>query len=41
MSTERRSEYSNFALPTDGLRAEREQGITIDLTYRYFATPKP
>ena len=30
----------NFALLTDGLRAEREQGITIDVAYRYFATPK-
>ena len=31
---------SNLALLTDGLRAEREQGITIDVAYRYFATPK-
>ncbi len=30
----------NFALLTDGLRSEREQGITIDVAYRYFATPK-
>ncbi len=30
----------DFALLTDGLRAEREQGITIDVAYRYFATPK-
>ncbi|HET6569318.1 MAG TPA: sulfate adenylyltransferase subunit CysN [Rhodothermales bacterium] len=30
----------NLALVTDGLRAEREQGITIDVAYRYFATPK-
>lgn len=30
----------NLALLTDGLRAEREQGITIDVAYRYFATPK-
>src|SRR5438045_5923643 len=30
----------NFALLTDGLRAEREQGITIDVAYRYFSTPK-
>ncbi len=30
----------NLALFTDGLRAEREQGITIDVAYRYFATPK-
>ena len=29
----------NLALLTDGLRAEREQGITIDVAYRYFATP--
>jgi len=29
-----------LALLTDGLRAEREQGITIDVAYRYFATPK-
>ncbi len=33
-------EYFNLALLTDGLRAEREQGITIDVAYRYFATPK-
>jgi bifunctional enzyme CysN/CysC len=33
-------EYTNLALLTDGLRAEREQGITIDVAYRYFATPK-
>ena len=31
---------SNLALLTDGLRAEREQGITIDVAYRYFATPQ-
>jgi sulfate adenylyltransferase large subunit len=30
----------DFALLTDGLRAEREQGITIDVAYRYFSTPK-
>src|SRR5437660_5391655 len=30
----------DFALLTDGLRAEREQGITIDVAYRYFATPR-
>ena len=30
----------NLALLTDGLRAEREQGITIDVAYRYFATPR-
>ena len=34
------AEYVNLALLTDGLRAEREQGITIDVAYRYFATPK-
>ncbi|MEJ7748142.1 MAG: sulfate adenylyltransferase subunit CysN [Candidatus Limnocylindrales bacterium] len=33
-------EYTNLALLTDGLRAEREQGITIDVAYRYFSTPK-
>ena len=33
-------ENVNLALLTDGLRAEREQGITIDVAYRYFATPK-
>jgi len=33
-------ERVNLALLTDGLRAEREQGITIDVAYRYFATPK-
>ena len=31
---------TDLALLTDGLRAEREQGITIDVAYRYFATPK-
>ena len=30
----------DLALLTDGLRAEREQGITIDVAYRYFHTPK-
>lgn len=34
------NEKINLALLTDGLRAEREQGITIDVAYRYFATPK-
>ena len=34
------SEYFNLALLTDGLRSEREQGITIDVAYRYFSTPK-
>ncbi|WP_204010144.1 sulfate adenylyltransferase subunit CysN [Sphaerimonospora thailandensis] len=33
-------EYTDLALLTDGLRSEREQGITIDVAYRYFATPK-
>jgi sulfate adenylyltransferase subunit 1 len=33
-------EYTNLALLTDGLSAEREQGITIDVAYRYFSTPK-
>jgi bifunctional enzyme CysN/CysC len=33
------ADYTNLALLTDGLRAEREQGITIDVAYRYFATP--
>lgn len=36
----RGEEQVNLALLTDGLRAEREQGITIDVAYRYFATPK-
>ncbi|HEY3143540.1 MAG TPA: GTP-binding protein [Acidimicrobiales bacterium] len=39
-SLERGDAYTNLALLTDGLRAEREQGITIDVAYRYFATPK-
>jgi len=40
-ASERRGEdHINLALLTDGLRAEREQGITIDVAYRYFATPK-
>lgn len=40
-ASERRGEEEvNLALLTDGLRAEREQGITIDVAYRYFATPK-
>lgn len=40
-TSERRGEETvNLALLTDGLRAEREQGITIDVAYRYFATPK-
>lgn len=39
-SMQRGDGYVNLALLTDGLRAEREQGITIDVAYRYFATPK-
>ena len=39
-SRARGEEYTNLALLTDGLRAEREQGITIDVAYRYFATPR-
>jgi bifunctional enzyme CysN/CysC len=39
-STARGDEYVNLALLTDGLRAEREQGITIDVAYRYFTTPR-
>ncbi len=40
-SSKRKGEENvNLALLTDGLRAEREQGITIDVAYRYFATPK-
>jgi bifunctional enzyme CysN/CysC len=38
-SQQRGDEYTNLALLTDGLRAEREQGITIDVAYRYFSTP--
>ena len=38
-SLKKGSEHINLALLTDGLRAEREQGITIDVAYRYFATP--
>ncbi len=34
------SDYTDLALLTDGLRSEREQGITIDVAYRYFATPR-
>src|SRR3954465_15597784 len=37
-SRERGHDYVNLALLTDGLRAEREQGITIDVAYRYFQT---
>jgi sulfate adenylyltransferase subunit 1 len=39
-SMQRGDENINLALLTDGLRAEREQGITIDVAYRYFATPR-
>jgi sulfate adenylyltransferase large subunit len=39
-SKDRGEDYTNLALLTDGLRAEREQGITIDVAYRYFATPR-
>ena len=39
-SSNKGEEKVNLALLTDGLRAEREQGITIDVAYRYFATPK-
>jgi sulfate adenylyltransferase large subunit len=39
-SRDRGFDYVNLALLTDGLRAEREQGITIDVAYRYFSTPR-
>ncbi len=39
-SKRRGDENLNLALLTDGLKAEREQGITIDVAYRYFATPR-
>jgi len=39
-SRARGDEHTDLALVTDGLRAEREQGITIDVAYRYFATPR-
>ena len=39
-SIDRGDDHVNLALLTDGLRAEREQGITIDVAYRYFATPQ-
>ena len=39
-SAKRGTDYVDLALLTDGLRAEREQGITIDVAYRYFSTPK-
>ena len=38
-SREKGFDYTNLALLTDGLKSEREQGITIDVAYRYFATP--
>ncbi len=40
VSEQRNAGYVDLALLTDGLRAEREQGITIDVAYRYFATPR-
>src|SRR5579863_1731876 len=39
-SRDRGENYTNLALLTDGLAAEREQGITIDVAYRFFATPR-
>ena len=39
-ASRRRGEARNLALLTDGLRAEREQNITIDVAYRYFSTPR-
>ncbi|WP_409492273.1 adenylyl-sulfate kinase [Amycolatopsis sp. cmx-11-12] len=39
-SAQRGHSYTDLALLTDGLRAEREQGITIDVAYRYLATPR-
>src|SRR6266511_3681188 len=39
-SRDRGADYPDLALLTDGLRAEREQGITIDVAHRYFATPR-
>src|SRR5438093_7086737 len=39
-SRQRGDAYTDIALITDGLRAEREQGITIDVAYRYFNTPR-
>jgi bifunctional enzyme CysN/CysC/sulfate adenylyltransferase subunit 1 len=39
-SQSRGYDYTDLALLTDGLRSEREQGITIDVAYRYFATPQ-
>ena len=40
VSKDRGNDYADLSLLTDGLRAEREQGITIDVAYRYLATPK-
>jgi bifunctional enzyme CysN/CysC len=40
VSRERGNDFTDLALLTDGLRAEREQGITIDVAYRFFATPR-
>jgi sulfate adenylyltransferase subunit 1 len=40
VSNQRGNGYVDLSLLTDGLRAEREQGITIDVAYRYFATPR-
>src|SRR6201982_782434 len=40
LKSARRGGEIDFSLLTDGLRAEREQGITIDVAYRYFSTPK-
>ncbi|GII97633.1 sulfate adenylyltransferase subunit 1 [Sediminihabitans luteus] len=40
ISAARGNDYTDLALLTDGLRAEREQGITIDVAYRYFTTPR-
>ena len=39
-SNDKGFDYVNFSLLTDGLKSEREQGITIDVAYRYFSTPK-
>ena len=39
-SKSRGDDYTDLSLLTDGLRSEREQGITIDVAYRYFATPR-
>ena len=39
-SSQKGIDGTDLSLLTDGLKAEREQGITIDVAYRYFATPK-